>query len=173
MIEQGADLNPSPTLGSPLVSPGISGMRARQQIFAILLESLGVWGSLWFIRWLRPVFRIGRDPAVSLFLGRKIPDIRDGAISSAYGNGPTTVLDHFRVKFGFFAHPNNTRLQQNGSISNSAATIKLSTTGGPIAGPAGLTGAGPACGLSWFRSIGASAGMALLPGLVAGFHSAA
>jgi hypothetical protein len=128
---------------SPLGSPEISGMRTRQQIFAIWLESLGRLGSLWFIRWLRPVFRIGRDPAVSLFLGRKIPDVRDGAISSAYGNGPTTVLDHFRVKFGFFAHPNNTRLQQNGSISNSASTIKLSATGGPIAGPAGLTHASP------------------------------
>jgi hypothetical protein len=84
----------------------------------------GVWGSLWFIRWLGPVFRIGRNPAVSLFLGRKIPDMRDGAISSNYGNGPTTVLDHFRVKFGFLAHPNNTRLQQNGSIPNSTATIQ-------------------------------------------------
>ena len=72
--------------------------------------------SLWFIRWLRPVFRIGRDPAVSLFLGRKIPDMRDGAISGTYGNCPTTVLDHFRVKFGFLAHAKNPRLQQNGSI---------------------------------------------------------
>ena len=44
MIEQGADLNPSPTLGSPLVGPGISGMRARQQIFAILLESQAFGG---------------------------------------------------------------------------------------------------------------------------------
>lgn len=81
-------------------------------------------GSLWFIRWLGPVFRIGRNPAVSLFLGRKIPDMRDGAISSTYGNGPTTVLDHFRVKFGFLAHPKNTRLQQNGSIPNSTAKIQ-------------------------------------------------
>jgi hypothetical protein len=63
-----------------------------------------------------PVFRIGRNPAVSLFLGRKIPDMRDWAISSTYGNGPTTVLDHFRMKFGFLSHPKNTCLQQNGSI---------------------------------------------------------
>ena len=65
---------------------------ARQQIFASRLESL--W-RLGVIRWLGPVFRIGRNPAVSLVLGRKIPDMRDGAISSTYGNGPTTVLDHF------------------------------------------------------------------------------
>jgi hypothetical protein len=75
----------------------------------------GVWWSLWFIRWFGPVFRIGRDPAVSLFLGRKIPDMRDGGISRTYGNGPTAVLDHFRVKFGFLSHPENTRLQQNSS----------------------------------------------------------
>jgi hypothetical protein len=106
------------------VSPGISAMWARQQIFAGWLESGRFGGSLWFIRWLGPVFRVGRDPAVSLFLGRKIPDMRDGAISSTYGNGPTTVLDHFRVKFGFLAHPKNTRLQENGSIPNSAATIQ-------------------------------------------------
>ena len=74
--------------------------------------------ALWFVRWLGPVFRIGRNPAVSLFLGRKIPDIGDGAISSTYGNGPTTVLDHFRVKFGFLAHDKNTRLQQEGSLPN-------------------------------------------------------
>jgi len=97
---------------------------ARQQIFAIWLESLGRLGVTLFIRWLGPVFRIGRNPAVSLFLGRKIPDMRDGAISSTYGNGPTTVLDHFRVKFGFLSHPKNTRLQQNGSIPNSTATIQ-------------------------------------------------
>ena len=102
--------------------------------------------ALWFVRWLGPVFRIGRNPAVSLFLGRKIPDMRDGGISSAYGNGPTTVLDHFRMKFGFLSHPNNTRLQQNGSISNSAATIKLSTTG-PIAGPERVAGESGICGL--------------------------
>jgi hypothetical protein len=104
--------SPSPTLG-PLVSPGFAGTWDRQQIFANWLKSLGRWGALWFIRWLRPVFRIGRDPAVSLFLGRKIPDMRGGAISSTCGNGPT-VPDHFRMKF--IAHPNNTRLQQNGSI---------------------------------------------------------
>jgi hypothetical protein len=38
--------------------------------------------------------------------------MRDRAISRTYGNGPTTVLDHFRVKFRFLAHPNNTRLRQ-------------------------------------------------------------
>ena len=32
-------------------------------------------------------------------------------------NGPTTVLDHFRMEFGILAHPKNTCLQQNGSIS--------------------------------------------------------
>ena len=36
---------------------------------------------------------------------------RRGHIQS-YGNGQTTVLDHFRMEFGFFSHPNNTRLQQ-------------------------------------------------------------
>ena len=60
---------------------------ARQQIVASWLESLGRLGSLWFIRWFGPAFRIGRDPAVSLFLGRKIPDMRDGGISGTYGNG--------------------------------------------------------------------------------------
>src|SRR5258708_24302911 len=100
------------TLGRPLVSPGISAMWLVSKSLRAGW-SPGVWGSLWFIRWLGPVFRVGRDPAVSLFLGRKIPDMRDGAISSTYGNGPTTVLDHFRVKFGFLAHPKNTRLQEN------------------------------------------------------------
>jgi len=28
------------------------------------------------------------------------------------------------VKFGFLSHPKNTRLQQNGSIPNSTATIQ-------------------------------------------------
>ena len=42
--------------------------------------------------------------------------MRDGAISSTYGNGPTTVLDHFRVKFWFLAHDKKTRLQQGGSL---------------------------------------------------------
>jgi hypothetical protein len=92
-------------------------------------------GSLWLIRWLGPVFRIGRNPAVSLFLGRKIPDMRHGAISSSYGNGPTTVLDHFRVKFRFLAHPENTRLQLNGSPK---IGLPLSATRRPIAVPAGL-----------------------------------
>jgi hypothetical protein len=74
--------------------------------------------ALWFVRWLGPVFRIGRNPAVSLFLGRKIPDMRDGAISSIYGNGPTTVLDHPRMEFWFLAHGKNTRLQQESSLPN-------------------------------------------------------
>lgn len=37
------------------------------------------------------------------------------ALPSTYGNGPTTVLDHFRVKLGFLAHPKNTRLAQGKS----------------------------------------------------------
>jgi hypothetical protein len=41
----------------------------------------------------------------------------DETISSSYGNGPTTVLDHLRMEFWFLAHPKNTRLQQNGSIT--------------------------------------------------------
>jgi hypothetical protein len=82
------------------------------------LGSLGRLGSVRFIRRLGPGFRIGRDPPISLFLGRKIPDARDGAISSTYGNGPTTVLDHFRVKFWVLAHDKNTRLQQEGSLAN-------------------------------------------------------
>jgi hypothetical protein len=72
--------------------------------------------SLWLIHWLGPVFRIGRNPAVRLFLGRKIPDMADGTISGRYSNGPTTVLDHFRMEFRFLVHPENTRLKQNGSI---------------------------------------------------------
>ena len=72
--------------------------------------------ALWFVRWLGPVFRIGRNPAVSLFLGRKIPDMQDGSISSTDGNGPTTVLDHFRMKFWLLAHGKNTRLRQEGSL---------------------------------------------------------
>ena len=50
----------------------------------------------------------------------KITDMGDGAISSSYGNGPTTVLDHFRMEFGFSFIPRNTRVQQNGS---SMATV--------------------------------------------------
>jgi len=55
--------------------------------------------------------------------------MRDGAISGTYGNGPTTVLDHFRVKFGFLAHPKNTRLQQNGSIPPLAEHGRLGWVG--------------------------------------------
>jgi hypothetical protein len=72
-----------------------------------------------------PVFRVGRNPAVRLFLGRKITDLGDGAISSTYGNGPTTVLDHLRMEFWFLAHPKNTRLWRNGSIPNSPTQSKL------------------------------------------------
>ena len=98
------------------MSPGLADSWAVNSDLAIWLELLGAWGSLWFICGLGPVFRIGRNPAVSLFLGRKIPDMGDGAISSTYGNGPTTVLDHFRVKFWFLAHGKNTRLRQEGSL---------------------------------------------------------
>jgi hypothetical protein len=80
----------------------------------------GDWRSLWIIRGLGPVFRFGRNPAVRLFLGRKIPDTGDGAIFSRYGNGPTTVLDHPRMEFWFLAHPKNTRLPRNGSIQSLA-----------------------------------------------------
>jgi hypothetical protein len=69
-----------------------------------LTEVAKMFGSLWFVRWLGPVFRLGRNPAVSLLLGRKIPDMRGRPISSLDRNGPTAVLDHFRVKFWFIAH---------------------------------------------------------------------
>jgi hypothetical protein len=82
----------------------------------------------------------------------------DGTISGRYGNGPTTVLDHFGMEFRFLVHPENTRLQQNGSISNSAATIKLSITGGPIAGAGGTHRCGSGLrAVPWCRPIGASA----------------
>jgi hypothetical protein len=83
---------------------------------------LGAFGGCFgFIRWSGPVCRFGRNPAICLFFGRKITDMRDGSMSSTYGNGPTTVLDHFRVKFWFLAHPKNTRLQRNGSIRRGTA----------------------------------------------------
>jgi hypothetical protein len=100
-----------------------------------LVEVPNAFGGTLVFRW-GPVFRIGRDPAVCLFLGRKIAHIGSGAISSTYGNGPTTVLDHFRVKLGFLAHLKNTRLQQNGSIP---IATKLSPTRRPIDG-AGICG---------------------------------
>ena len=51
-------------------------------------------------------------------------DMGDRAISSSNGNGPTTVFDHHRMELWFLAHPENTRLQQSGSILNSTATIQ-------------------------------------------------
>jgi hypothetical protein len=56
-------------------------------------------------------------------------------MSSTYGNGPTTVLDHFRVKFGFLLHPENTWPQQKGSISTDCRARSSRLCGRFCAGP--------------------------------------
>jgi len=55
----------------------------------------GRLGSPWFVRWLGPIFRIGRNPILRLCFGCKISDIGSGAMSGSYSHGPATTLDHF------------------------------------------------------------------------------
>jgi hypothetical protein len=83
---------------------------ARAQVRAptLLASWLGL-GSPWFIRWLGPVFRIGRNPILRLCFGCKISDIGDGTLSGSYGTGPTTVLDHFRMESRYLAHHSTMR----------------------------------------------------------------
>jgi hypothetical protein len=60
----------------------------------LLASRLGL-GSPWFVSWLGPVFRIGRNPILRLCFGCKISDIGNGTMSGSYSHGPVTTLDHF------------------------------------------------------------------------------
>jgi hypothetical protein len=51
-----------------------------------------------------PVFRFGRNPALCLFLSRKIADVGIRALTCSYCHEPSTALGHFGTKFGLLSH---------------------------------------------------------------------
>ena len=54
-----------------------------------------------------PIFRFSRDPALSLFLSRKIADVRFRAVTRRYSDEPTARLVYFGLKRRLLRHVKN------------------------------------------------------------------
>ena len=67
----------------------------------------------WRIRFAGPVFRFGRNPALGLFLSRKIADVRLRAVACYYGNEPGTAAVQFGMKLRL-GHSENMRTKALG-----------------------------------------------------------